>query len=278
MKIILTGSSSGIGRRLVEILCAKGHTIIGLARSDQAAFEIECNSKGWAFMAIRCDVSDWNQMLECGKTVCSRHGVIDALICCAGVQPPIGSAMSVNPLEWHCNIRINLGGTFNSIRAFYEPLSKSLIRSKVICFSGGGATGPRPSFSAYACAKAGIVRLVETLAGEWSEQRIDINAVAPGAVHTAMTEEIVYLGPEVSGNNEFLKAKELTEGGNSGYDQIVGLVCFLLSSQSDGVTGRLISAQWDPWASLHEHLDELEKSDIYCLRRIVPEDRNKTWK
>jgi len=46
---------------------------------------------------------------------------------------------------------------------------------------------------------------------------------------------------------------------------------------SDGITGKLISAQWDPWETLHEHKEDLAKSDIYALRRIVPEDRGKKW-
>ena len=46
---------------------------------------------------------------------------------------------------------------------------------------------------------------------------------------------------------------------------------------SDGITGKLISAVWDPWENLPEYLDDLKKSDIYTLRRIVPEDRGKNW-
>jgi 3-oxoacyl-[acyl-carrier protein] reductase len=53
------------------------------------------------------------------------------------------------------------------------------------------------------------------------------------------------------------------------------LCAYLASSESDGVTGRLISAQWDPWKTLHTHKDEF--GDIYTLRRIVPEDRGKKW-
>ena len=53
------------------------------------------------------------------------------------------------------------------------------------------------------------------------------------------------------------------------------LCAYLASSESDGVTGRLISAQWDPWKTLHTHRDEF--GDIYTLRRIVPEDRGKKW-
>ena len=56
-----------------------------------------------------------------------------------------------------------------------------------------------------------------------------------------------------------------------------GLAVFLASADSDGISGKLLSAQWDPWNELQQHRDELAQSDIYCLRRIVPEDRGKKW-
>jgi 3-oxoacyl-[acyl-carrier protein] reductase len=55
------------------------------------------------------------------------------------------------------------------------------------------------------------------------------------------------------------------------------LAVFLGSTASNGVTGRLISAVWDPWATLPERRSDLEKSDVYTLRRIVPKDRGFSW-
>ena len=75
----------------------------------------------------------------------------------------------------------------------------------------------------------------------------------------------------------FDKNKQWKEKGATSLDLGAGLAVYLASAESDGITGRLISAQWDPWAKLAEHRDELARSDIYCLRRIVPEDRGKKW-
>ena len=55
------------------------------------------------------------------------------------------------------------------------------------------------------------------------------------------------------------------------------LCAYLGSSASDGITGKLISAQWDPWRTLQQHRDDLDTTDIYTLRRIVPKDRGKDW-
>lgn len=276
MNIVITGSSSGIGRHLVAHLCAEQHVVWGLARSPQTDFQAVCTANRQTFHPVICDVMDWSQIERCRTFIGDSDGKIDALICCAGAQAPIGPSMTLNPAAWSRNIRLNLDGTFYCIRAFHDLL-KMARRAKVVCFSGGGAAGPRANFSAYACAKTGVVRLVETLAAEWSGLPIDINAVAPGAINTAMTEEVLALGPAVVGEREFAAAEKQKSNGGASLDKVVSLVDFLLAVDSDGITGRLISAPWDPWAGLAHHKQELAGMDIYTLRRILPEDRNLTW-
>jgi 3-oxoacyl-[acyl-carrier protein] reductase len=150
------------------------------------------------------------------------------------------------------------------------------MRAKIVCFSGGGATKARPNFSAYAASKTAVVRLVETLAQEWVDDPVDINVIAPGALSTRMTEEILELGT-AAGEAEVTAARKVLFEGDEDFERVGGLVDFLLSPKSDGVTGKLLSAKWDPWHSLHKHKTDLESMDIYTLRRIVPEDRGKKW-
>lgn len=263
MRIVITGTSSGIGQHLAEKLSAAGHDVWGLARSSQSA----------AFATSTCDVSQWAQVENARAKIAAQWPEIDAVICAAAIQGAIGPAMEVDPRVWSDTVRVDLDGTYFTLRAFWELLRRSSRRAKVICFSGGGATKARPNFSAYAAAKTGVVRLVETLAVEWTGLPVDINAIAPGAINTAMTRETVSRGPELSGSAEFAAAqKQLAEGGQS-IDQVFGLVEFLLSEKSDGITGRLVSAQWDDWAGLPAHAARLAASEIYQLRRILPEER-----
>jgi NAD(P)-dependent dehydrogenase (short-subunit alcohol dehydrogenase family) len=147
---------------------------------------------------------------------------------------------------------------------------------KIINISGGGATGPRPDFSAYACAKTALVRLTETLAQELKDAKIDVNAVAPGAMNTRMLEETLAAGPH-GASREYAAAVERAKSGGAPPERAAELVVFLASSASDGITGRLISAGWDDWAKLREHREKLAGSDIYTLRRIVPKDRGINW-
>jgi len=264
MNLVITGSSSGIGKFLADSLAAKGHAVCRLARSPQDGFSFQCN------------VSDWTAVRKCAEAVTKRWETLDGLICCAGIQEPIGPAMEIDPLAWRKNLAVNLDGTFFAIRTFYPLLKKTSRRAKVICFSGGGSTSPRPRFTAYGVAKTGVVRLVETLAAEWQGQPLDINAVAPGAIFTRMTEEVLARGAGLAGQQEFESASKLSHDNSGRLEKVLSLVEFLLSEKSDGISGKLISAQWDPWEKLPGFKAELQ-SDIYTLRRIVPKDRGKTW-
>jgi 3-oxoacyl-[acyl-carrier protein] reductase len=265
MKIAITGSSSGIGQFLADTLASQGHEICRLARSPQAGF------------SFQCDVSDWNAIENCAKKVSEKWTSLDALICCAGIQEPIGPAMEIDPAAWRKNLAVNLDGTFFAIRAFYPLLKKSPARAKVICFSGGGSTGPRPNFTAYGVAKTGVVRLVEMLAAEWQNENLDINAIAPGAIFTKMLEEILARGEKLSGKKEFESVSKMPRDNSEKLQKVSGLVQMLLSPAGDGISGKLISAPWDPWPNLPALREELMKSDIYTLRRIVPEDRGKKF-
>jgi 3-oxoacyl-[acyl-carrier protein] reductase len=274
MKIVVTGSSSGIGRALVIRLLEHGHTVWGLARSDQSDFVAQHRG---AFIASRCDVGNWSALSAIAAEIARTWTQLDAVVTCAGLQGEIGRALTADPLGWSNTVRANLDGTFYAIRAIAPLLAQAERRAKIVCFSGGGATKPRPNFSAYGVAKTGIVRLVETIAEEERERPLDINAVAPGAINTRLTDEVLALGPEVVGQAEYSAAQKQKASGGGSLDRALRLVEWLLSPASDGISGRLLSAPWDPWPSLDQHAEELKSSDIFTLRRIVPEDRGKKF-
>jgi NAD(P)-dependent dehydrogenase (short-subunit alcohol dehydrogenase family) len=247
MNIVITGNSSGIGRMLTERLENQGHTVIGINRSG----------------LLKCDVTDYDQVSECARYVLDAYNSIDGLITCAGTQGEIGKMSKSSSKEWSQTIRVNLDGTYNAIRAFY-PIMDMSRRPKIICFAGGGAANGRPFFSAYASAKAGVVRLVESFAME--ETGADINAIAPGAIKTNIIKKALELGPEVIGQDEYNKVIKQRDGGDDP-TPMLELVDWLLSEKSDGVTGRFISAKWDDWKTFKE---KRIGSDDYKLRRIVP--------
>ncbi|MBI5766611.1 MAG: SDR family oxidoreductase [Verrucomicrobia bacterium] len=283
MNIVLTGSSTGIGRALAERLLSRGHHVWGLARSDQSAFAAQHAGK---FHGLRCDVADLAQVERAAAEVAALTDSLDALVTCAGVQGEIGRALGTDAAKWSATVRANLDGTFFALRAFDALLARAPRRAKIVCFSGGGATKPRANFSAYGVAKTGVVRLVETIAEEERGRALDINALAPGAINTRLTDEVLALGPAVVGEAEYqaaLKTKSAAvpsealakEGGS--LEKALDCVEWLLSPASDGISGRLISAPWDPWKDLSAHAADLAASDVYTLRRIVPEERGRHW-
>jgi 3-oxoacyl-[acyl-carrier protein] reductase len=134
-----------------------------------------------------------------------------------------------------------------------------------------------PRFSAYAASKAALVRLTETLAEELKDYGVTVNAIAPGALKTRLTEEVIKAGAETVGKDFYERNVKWAQGGATAPELGARLCAYLAAPASGRVTGKLISAQWDPWERLHEFEADLQESDIYCLRRIVPKDRGKTW-
>ncbi|MGH7997462.1 MAG: SDR family oxidoreductase [Opitutaceae bacterium] len=274
MNILVTGTSSGIGRALAERLLASGHRVWGVARAPQPELAAEHPER---FRASRCDVAQWDAVAGVAGEVESAWGHLDGLVACAGLHGEIGRAVTADPARWEATVRANLLGAFHTVRAFHPLLVRGPRRAKIVCFSGGGATKARPRFSAYGVAKTGIVRLVETIAEEERGTQLDINAVAPGSINTRLTDEVAALGPEAAGEAEYWAALKQKESGGGSMARAVALVEWLLSPASDGISGRIISAPWDPWETLAARREELGRGDIYTLRRIVPEDRGANW-
>jgi 3-oxoacyl-[acyl-carrier protein] reductase len=202
----------------------------------------------------------------------AEFGRADILVNSAAVQPPIGPFWENDPGEWLRTILINLGGVFLCCRAVV-PVMIRQGKGKIIILSGGGAASPRPYFSAYAASKAAVARLTETLAEELKPFNIQVNAVSPGAAYTRMTEEVLAAG-SAAGEVALAQARRVKEEGLRP-DAAADLCVFLASEESNGLTGRLISAVWDDWRSLPRRLDLVMNSDLYTLRRVVEHSRRK---
>jgi len=121
------------------------------------------------------------------------------------------------------------------------------------------------------------VRLTENLARELEGTGIWVNAVAPGAVNTRMLDEVLEAGTEKVGEAAYRDALKQRGSGGIPPEKAAALCVMLLSAESDGLTGRLISAVWDRWECLPGRKSELANSDIYTLRRIAPADRGLNW-
>jgi NAD(P)-dependent dehydrogenase (short-subunit alcohol dehydrogenase family) len=193
----------------------------------------------------------------------------------AGIYGPKGPTEEVAWEEWEQAMRVNLFGSVLCCRAVV-PHFRAHGYGKIVQLSGGGATAPLPRLSAYAASKAAVVRFAETLAEELRGTGVDVNSVAPGALNTRLLGEVLEAGPERVGATFYERALEQQASGGTPLELAARLAVFLASEESDGITGKLISAPWDPWEELPSHADDLS-TDVYTLRRIVPADRGLSW-
>ena len=265
--IVITGAGRGIGRE-IAVRCAKeGGNIAAIARTETELKEtIEIikphNSNSFYLTA---DISNKDSVTKTFSEISKSFARIDCLINNAGIQSPIGPFAQIDIEKWNYNIEVNLMGT---VYCTMEAVKRMIVNrsGKIINFSGGGSTGIRQNFSAYAVAKTAIVKFTETIAAELIDHNIFVNAVAPGAVNTKMLDEVIE-SKELSGK-EYHDALKRKEQGGTNPEIVADLICFLLSDDSDGITGKLISAPWDPWQQ--NEFRELLKSDkdVSTLRRI----------
>ena len=267
---LVTGAGRGIGQAIAVALAGAGADLILVARTagglDETAAQV--HALGREALPFVADVSRREDVQRAVAAGLERFGQIDILVNNAGVQPPIGPLVQNDPSEWTQAVAVNLFGPFHCIQAVLPGMMERG-SGKIINLSGGGATGPRPSFSAYAASKAAVVRLTETVAEEVRPFNIQVNAIAPGAVNTRMLDEVLAAGAAAGG--ELASAQQRQVKGGTPAEVAAGLVVFLASAASDGLSGKLISAPHDDWRTWDiQRIAELDNSPWYTLRRVDP--------
>lgn len=278
-KAIISGASKGLGSAIAQAYVEAGASVAICARNKIQLLEKQAELQAIApinnkVIAIPTDVAAPEQVEYLIKTAEQALGGVDILVANAGIYGPKGPLEALDWQAWSDAIDINLKGTVLQCRAVI-PLFKKQKKGKIIIISGGGATKPMPNFSAYAASKAGIVRFSETLANELRVFNIDVMAISPGALNTGFLDEVLSAGPENVGHKFYQVSIEQAKTGGSSPELAADLSVYLASDAADGITGKLISAVWDPWSNLHEYYPEIAMTDIYTLRRIKPENCKK---
>ncbi|HUI55022.1 MAG TPA: SDR family oxidoreductase [Bryobacteraceae bacterium] len=275
-RALITGASRGLGRSIAAEFWNNGCHLAVVARPSAALDELaaDLRSRGTQDLQIvPADLSDPEAPAAVIDHLRGRWDRLDALINNAAVSGPIGRLWENDWRQWQETLQVNLVAPVALCRLAIPLMPRG---GSIVNLSGGGATGPRPNFSAYGTAKAALVRFTETLAQEVAEKGIRVNAISPGIMATRMLDDVARAGPEHAGD-DYQRALDTRRSGGQPPERAAALAWFLASPASEGITGRLISAVWDPWPNLSAHVDELRESDIYTLRRITPENRGKQW-
>jgi 3-oxoacyl-[acyl-carrier protein] reductase len=259
--VLVFGGSRGIGAAVAQAFAARGDRVTIVARTARA---VEAAAQAVGARGLVADVADPPAV----DAVFARTGAPDVTVHAAAIQ---GGAGAVGPLwetapdAFAAVVRVNLLGTYLVLRAALRALRAARRPGTVIVFSGGGAAAPRPNFAAYGATKTAVVRLVETAALELRgvEPPIAVHALAPGAVRTAMTQEILDLG-ERAGDAETRQARRTAQDGGVPPGKAAELCLFLATPAARALAGRLIHVNED-WRALAARP---LAPDAGCLRRI----------
>jgi NAD(P)-dependent dehydrogenase (short-subunit alcohol dehydrogenase family) len=268
--VLVTGCSRGIGLAVTKALLGEGWRVYGAARSAPGIADPN-------FQFTSVDVADLASVEALRGKIDADLGdeALDALIHCAVVQNPVGPLEETPPDEWAHAIQVGLIGSYNVVRLLLPYLHRSH-DARILLFAGGGAFSPRPRFSAYACAKAGVVRLAETLAEELADSTVSVNCIAPGFVPTPIHESTLQAGPLLAGAEYDRVMRDVAYDDGSRLAQVVDCIQHLLSPYARGLSGKTVAAQFDDW----EHLTPftvpgIMATDLWTARRVndIPADQ-----
>jgi NAD(P)-dependent dehydrogenase (short-subunit alcohol dehydrogenase family) len=277
---IVTGASQGLGLAIARAFVEAGADVVMCARETaplaRARAEVAAAAPDQRVLALPADVSDRLDAARIAREALAAFPHLQILVNNAGVYGPMGAAEDVDWDEWVRAVEINLFGSILMCRALV-PHFKAAGYGKIVQLSGGGATNPLPNLSAYAASKAAVVRFAETLAEEVRGHGIDVNAIAPGPLNTRLLDQTLAGGPDRVGAAFYQRALKQKQEGGVPLERGAGLAVFLASAASDGISGKLLSAIWDPWSALDDHRDDLARTDVYTLRRVAPADRGLSW-
>lgn len=266
---IIFGGSRGIGRTVAEafIACDFGVTIV--ARSvEQAQETTEKLSKDGLVQCFSADISEISLVKSALMAHLEKFNGLEVVINTAARQGPIGLLWENDPEDWGNTIRINLLGSFNICHAVI-PVMLEQGHGTLILFSGGGAAYARSHFSAYGTSKTAVLRLVETVHEELKEQdkisAIKIYAIAPGAVKTRMTDEVLSRR-DSAGEQAFQEALKANADGGTSPGKAAALCLFLAHRRPFCLSGRLIHVN-EPYREYVEKFEGKELAASGMLRR-----------
>jgi 3-oxoacyl-[acyl-carrier protein] reductase len=258
--VLVTGGSRGIGLATARALAQRGARLVLVARDAAALDTASASLPGGGHCWRAFDVSDedaWRRHLE-------DLDELAGLVTAAAVLEPVGVIGSYPPAAFRRTLEINLLGTHLAVHSCLPALRAG--RGSIVTFGGGGATSPLPRLDAYASSKAAVVRLTENLASLLAADGITVNCVAPGFVITGIHEATLTAGPAVAGVDYYERTRQEISGGGFPASEAAELVCLLL----EGVpfTGKLVSAQWDPWRERQFHERLASDPAFATVRRI----------
>lgn len=259
-RVLIVGGSRGIGEAVASAFAKAGDMVAIAARSEA---EVAAAASRLGASSFVCDVAD----AQAVERMIEAFAPVDVVVNAAAVQGgrrAIGALWDTDPESFSKVIEVNLLGTYNVLRAALRHMRQRRAGA-IILFSGGGSTAPRPGFDAYGASKTAVLRLAESVQVALDEEGMPIRifAVAPGAVATAMTREVldnIELVPR-----EADAAKSVADGSAGVPATMAADLClFLASAGSSPLAGRLVHVK----ENYDDYVQRELGADAGRLRRV----------
>jgi 3-oxoacyl-[acyl-carrier protein] reductase len=232
-KALVTGAAQGIGKAIAYTLAKEGADVaicdVNLEKAQETAKELE--SLGVKSTAYKTNVADPKECEQLIESVIKDFGKLDILVNNAGVTRD-GLLIRMSEQDWDLVISINLKGTFNCTKAAVKAMMKARYGRIINVSSVIGLMGNAGQTN-YSASKAGVLGITKSVAKEYANRNITVNAVAPGYIQTAMTEKLT---PEQ--REAMLKFVPLNRMGQP--QDVANVVLFLASPLADYITGQVI--------------------------------------
>ena len=236
-KALVTGGSRGLGLAVAKGLAHHGADVAIVARDKeplrQAYREIESYGGGAVF-TFSFDLHHIDGIEGFFGDVVRQTGGIDILVNCAGISRR-GAAEELDLGQWNEVMQINLTSVFALSQVFCRHRKESGGGGRIINMGSLMCHGARPTTSAYAASKGGLLMLTKALAVEWAQYGIKVNAIGPGYFDTDLTKP---LQQDEKLNAWVLESTPLGRWGKP--EDLVGAAVFLASPASEFVTGQII--------------------------------------
>src|SRR3989344_4583805 len=234
---LITGARQGMGKSHALVLAGQGAKVIVTNRTIEGCQEVvdEIVSKGGEAVCFGMDVTNKAEVDQVFDEVIKKYGRLDILVNNAGIYVP-KSALEMTEEDWDKTMDVNLKGQFLCAQRAAKEMAKNKW-GRIINISSVASGGVGIGFAGaahYSASKGGIIGMTETLATEWAELGINVNAIAPGAIDTPMVREPgKELGKEIS--EEIMLRVPLKRIGKP--EEVSAMVVFLASEEASYVTG-----------------------------------------